>query len=274
MASCNGGGRVRAAAGISALVASATASSVVTPPRPQTLSALDTRGRWRLRQAMTLMFGSFTALNTSTRDAARHERGACEPLVGVAARCVSCFFTRGARIATLPRSATSTSELHANAIQLLLQLNCVIYFPHASASYDYHRSRSQPLLRMRLYGPPDIGCGLSGPCMVIDLTSSRVRQMPSMFADVCEALRRTRSRLGENPDVDRRFLGHTAQGASDESSGVLRPRALIHAAVSGDIVLLKGERWPGNRGRGAVHRSPLANTTRPRLVMTLDPLGN
>jgi hypothetical protein len=78
----------------------------------------------------------------------------------------------------------------------------------------------------------------------------------------------------ENGDVDRRLLAQTDKDASDESSGVLLPSALIHAASSGDIVLLKGERWPRNAGGGAVHRSPMASATRPRLVLTLDPLWN
>lgn len=73
-------------------------------------------------------------------------------------------------------------------------------------------------------------------------------------------------------DVDRRWLGHAAQGASDEASGLLRRGARIRRAAVGDVVLLKGEAWPDNTGRGAVHRSPGASSTSPRLVMTLDPL--
>lgn len=46
----------------------------------------------------------------------------------------------------------------------------------------------------------------------------------------------------------------------------------IGPAHTGDAVLMKGEAWPKNRGRGAVHRSPPASPARPRLVLTLDPL--
>jgi len=73
-------------------------------------------------------------------------------------------------------------------------------------------------------------------------------------------------------EVDRRWLGHAALGANDEVSGLLRPGARIRQAEAGDLVFLKGEAWPENAGRGAVHRSPWASSTRPRLVMTLDPL--
>lgn len=41
---------------------------------------------------------------------------------------------------------------------------------------------------------------------------------------------------------------------------------------AGEIVLLKGEAWPGNAGRGAVHRSPPAARDAARLVLTLDAL--
>jgi hypothetical protein len=73
-------------------------------------------------------------------------------------------------------------------------------------------------------------------------------------------------------DVDRRWLGHAARGVSDEASGLMRPGARIRRAEASDVVLLKGEAWPKNAGRGAVHRSPTASAASPRLVMTLDPL--
>lgn len=71
-------------------------------------------------------------------------------------------------------------------------------------------------------------------------------------------------------DVDRRWLGHAARGVSDEASGLMRPGARIRRAEASDVVLLKGEAWPKNAGRGAVHRSPAASAASPRLVMTLD----
>jgi hypothetical protein len=73
-------------------------------------------------------------------------------------------------------------------------------------------------------------------------------------------------------DVDRRWLGHAAEGRPDEVSGLLCAGAQIHQAEVGDVVFLKGESWPGNGGRGAVHRSPRATAKEHRLVMTLDAL--
>ncbi|MBM4380054.1 MAG: DUF1826 domain-containing protein [Deltaproteobacteria bacterium] len=72
--------------------------------------------------------------------------------------------------------------------------------------------------------------------------------------------------------VDRRRLGHLAGGVADEDSGLLRSPGAVHVAPAGDLLFLKGEAWPGNAGRGAVHRSPGADAASPRLVMTLDPL--
>lgn len=74
-------------------------------------------------------------------------------------------------------------------------------------------------------------------------------------------------------DVDSDRFGDTTQGASDENSGLLKPGAQVRRANAGDVILLKGEAWPNNAGRGVVHRSPIASRTSPRLVMTLDPLG-
>jgi hypothetical protein len=39
---------------------------------------------------------------------------------------------------------------------------------------------------------------------------------------------------------------------------------------TGDVALLKGERWMGNEGHGLVHRSPPLQGTERRLILTLD----
>ncbi len=73
--------------------------------------------------------------------------------------------------------------------------------------------------------------------------------------------------------VARAMLGHAAGGASDINSGLLRPGAVVARAEPGDVVLMKGESWPGNAGCGAVHRSPPTRADAPRLVVTIDPLA-
>lgn len=50
----------------------------------------------------------------------------------------------------------------------------------------------------------------------------------------------------------------------------------ILTVAAGDVVLLKGENWPGNRGRGAVHRSPEVDSRRGRITfcVTVSALEN
>jgi hypothetical protein len=50
------------------------------------------------------------------------------------------------------------------------------------------------------------------------------------------------------------------------------PGAQIRRCETGEILLLKGDGWPGNQGGGAVHRSPAVRPGQARLLMTLDPL--
>jgi hypothetical protein len=48
-------------------------------------------------------------------------------------------------------------------------------------------------------------------------------------------------------------------------------RSRVERCAVGDLLVLKGEAWPGNRGRGAIHRSPPIERERtPRIVLTLD----
>ena len=61
---------------------------------------------------------------------------------------------------------------------------------------------------------------------------------------------------------------YTGAGTEWMEAGALR------RCRAGDVVLLKGSRWPGNEGRGAVHRSPPTDAgARPRVLLTLDPLS-
>ena len=67
--------------------------------------------------------------------------------------------------------------------------------------------------------------------------------------------------------------GASLEPQAAEGPGGLPPHSThVTRATPGDIVLLKGHAWPGNDGRGAVHRSPIATPDNPRLVLTLDAL--
>ena len=56
--------------------------------------------------------------------------------------------------------------------------------------------------------------------------------------------------------VDRKWLGEAGHGLVDEESGLLLPGAQVQQVSAFDVVLLKGEAWPGAENFGAVHRSP------------------
>lgn len=77
----------------------------------------------------------------------------------------------------------------------------------------------------------------------------------------------------EHQDVNRRWLGHgTPRDVPDECSGLIRRGAQIHELRTFDIGVFKGEAWPGNEARGAVHRSPAVNNGQRRVMLTLDAL--
>jgi len=62
--------------------------------------------------------------------------------------------------------------------------------------------------------------------------------------------------------MDRRQLGKPDAEPQDNS--------LIEQIASGDVALLKGERWHGNEGFGLIHRSPQLAAGERRLILTLD----
>jgi hypothetical protein len=70
--------------------------------------------------------------------------------------------------------------------------------------------------------------------------------------------------------VDRSKLGHGCGGLDDENSGLYDTQNPVSQAETQDVVLLKGEHWQNNIGRGAVHRSPALKVGEYRLLLTLD----
>jgi hypothetical protein len=55
-----------------------------------------------------------------------------------------------------------------------------------------------------------------------------------------------------------------------DNAAVLPDARRLRRMSAGDVGLLKGESWPGNRGRGLIHRSPPARPGVARLVLYLD----
>ncbi|USD67202.1 DUF1826 domain-containing protein [Vibrio sp. SCSIO 43136] len=74
----------------------------------------------------------------------------------------------------------------------------------------------------------------------------------------------------EHRDVNYDVLGHRSAGVPDVSSGLYGDESCIQQLGSGDVALLKGERWMDNEGAGLVHRSPQVAGEQARLLITLD----
>ncbi|WP_460143960.1 DUF1826 domain-containing protein [Pseudomonas sp. S2_A02] len=62
--------------------------------------------------------------------------------------------------------------------------------------------------------------------------------------------------------MDRRQLGKPEAEPQDDP--------LIQQIASGEVALLKGEKWHGNEGFGLIHRSPQPAPGERRLILTLD----
>jgi Protein of unknown function (DUF1826) len=71
--------------------------------------------------------------------------------------------------------------------------------------------------------------------------------------------------------ADRSRLGPGNGGMSDEASGLIRDAQGIHHIPAFSVAILKGERWPGNASRGAIHRSPAVPAgSGPRVMAAID----
>jgi hypothetical protein len=72
--------------------------------------------------------------------------------------------------------------------------------------------------------------------------------------------------------MNREKLGHGACGMPDEDSGLILDPGAVRSMPTFAVGLLKGERWEGNEGRGAVHRSPRPTPEQPRRLLLTLPL--
>ena len=75
---------------------------------------------------------------------------------------------------------------------------------------------------------------------------------------------------GNGKGVDKGKGGKGGKGKPDDQSDIFSSPRQIRQLTVGDVVLLKGESWHGNEGRGAVHRSPPMPSGAARLMLSLD----
>jgi hypothetical protein len=76
----------------------------------------------------------------------------------------------------------------------------------------------------------------------------------------------------EHEDVDRRTLGRHGNQVLAGHPEFAHAHARVRRLSAFDVGLMKGEAWPGNAGRGLVHRSP-DPVGEPRVMITLDALS-
>ena len=74
-----------------------------------------------------------------------------------------------------------------------------------------------------------------------------------------------------NEDLVREHLGRTDVDVDAANRSMIRPGAVLRRCEPGEVLLLKGEAYPGNRAWGAAHRSPpIEELGAARLVLKLD----
>lgn len=73
-----------------------------------------------------------------------------------------------------------------------------------------------------------------------------------------------------NESVNRSVLGVNSKQMPDNLVGVYSHEQDIQHLNQGDVALLKGENWHGNKGSGLVHRSPSVPKGEKRVILTLD----
>lgn len=74
-----------------------------------------------------------------------------------------------------------------------------------------------------------------------------------------------------NRDFVRRHLGRADVDVETANRLMVREGAELRRCAAGEVLLLKGESYPGNEGRGAAHRSPPLGTSGvARLVLKID----
>lgn len=75
----------------------------------------------------------------------------------------------------------------------------------------------------------------------------------------------------DDAEADRGAMGHAEACFDTANARIVRRGSSVRRAAAGDVVILKGELFDGNAGRGAVHRSPpIEATGERRIVLTLD----
>jgi hypothetical protein len=138
--------------------------------------------------------------------------------------------------------------------------------------YDFADGLGKIRLVTELSGLVDLFATLADAQRVgVRMTATMQRECPRFHVDRV-GLQLLCTWVGEgtewlaHEDVIRERLGHQLGGRGE----VKKPRAKVHRMQPFAVGALKGEAWPGNVGRGAVHRSPAPASC--RVFVSLDAL--
>lgn len=205
------------------------------------------------------------------------------PRLGASARSVehlvelASIFDDGVNVVTHPRADNAEIRrflLAAHAANALASAR-VVFEPGSTAPADALRL---PALPGRAAAAADLGfltdlyTDLLGCARIgVRLEVLRSAMCPRFHADRV-GIRMSCTWMGPGTEwadervVDRARAGGNELGPVFDLSGTCRADAF-------DLVLLKGEAWPGNQGRGAIHRSPDPGEDAPvRVALIFDAL--
>ncbi|WP_052480878.1 DUF1826 domain-containing protein [Gilvimarinus agarilyticus] len=118
-------------------------------------------------------------------------------------------------------------------------------------------------------------CLLDAKAVGLRLCVTRTASCPRFHVDKlgCRLITTYRGKATEwldNINLDRTKLGRGALGKDDSKTGLYLNSQAVQKLDRGDVALLKGELWPGNEGRGIIHRSPKLGENERRLFITMD----
>lgn len=118
-------------------------------------------------------------------------------------------------------------------------------------------------------------CLLGAKAVGLRLCVTRSASCPRFHVDKlgCRLITTYRGKATEwldNINLDRTKLGRGALGKDDNKTGLYPSQQAVQQLDCGDVALLKGELWPGNEGRGIIHRSPALGEGERRLFITMD----
>jgi len=219
-----------------------------------------------------------TAMKPSADE--RHEEPSASVIVTTDVSSIARVFDEAINVVVLERTLATDVASAARALLSVDGLELKLAIPPDARGRELLAGRleSRALLDDVMFWAGVIADLTEAEMVGVRLARHHTAMCPRFHVDrvlvrLCTTYCGTGTEYLEDADADRGRLGFAAGGQPDETSGLLREGARVGRASTGAVVVLKGEAWPGNQGRGAIHRSPATSCDAPRLILTLDALG-